>query len=96
MDKVSRKLAKSFISITLNCFRSPVAVRMAEEGTDDVLYLLAKNHVLVGIIDEVLETLNLLQMDLGALEGQTSRGLFSNSIFDFSLIGAIPHPESLS
>ena len=38
---------------------------MAEEGTDDVLYLLAKDHVLVGIVDEVLETLNLMQMDLG-------------------------------
>ena len=27
---------------------------MAEEGTDDVLYLLALNHVLAGIEDEVL------------------------------------------
>ena len=27
-------------------------------------------------------------MDLGILEGQTSRGLFSNSIFDPSVIGA--------
>ena len=27
-------------------------------------------------------------MDLGFLEGQTSRGLFSNSIFDPSVIGA--------
>ena len=51
---------------------------MAEEGTDDVLYLLAKNHVLEGIVDEVLETLNLLQMDLGALEGQTRGDYFLN------------------
>ena len=42
----------------------------------------------MGIEDEVLGTLNLLQMDLGVLEGQTSRGLFSNSIFDPSVIGA--------
>ena len=49
---------------------------------DDVLYLLAKNHVLVGILDEVLETLNLLQMDLGALEGQTRGDYLENSIFD--------------
>ena len=55
---------------------------MAEEGTDDVLYLLAKNHVLVGIVDEVLGILNLLQMDLGALEGQTRGDYFLNSIFD--------------
>ncbi len=27
-------------------------------------------------------------MDLGVLEGQTSRGLFSNSIFNPSMIGA--------
>ena len=43
----------------------------------------------MGIEDEVLGTLNLLQMDLGVLEGQTSRGLFSKSIFDPSAIGAI-------
>ena len=49
---------------------------MAEEGKDDVLYLLASNHVLEGIVDEVLGTLNLLQMDLGALEGQTRGDLF--------------------
>ena len=29
---------------------------MAEEGTYDVLYLLAKNHVLVRIVDEVLDS----------------------------------------
>ena len=45
----------------------------------------------MGIEDEVLGTLNLLQMDLGVLEGQTSRGLFSNSIFDPSVIGATAH-----
>ena len=33
-------------------------------------------------------TWDLLQMYLGVLEGQTSRGLFSNSIFDPSMIGA--------
>ena len=55
---------------------------MAEEGTDDVLYHLAKNHVLVGIVDEVLETSNLLQMDLGALEGQTRGDYFFK--FNFS------------
>ena len=30
-------------------------------------------------------------MDLGVLEGQTSRGLFTNSIFDPSVIGANVH-----
>ena len=48
----------------------------------------------MGIEDEVLGTLNLLQMDLGVLEGQTSRGLFSNSIFDPSVIGAIGYPKN--
>ena len=52
--KVGRYLVKSFISITLTCFRSLASVRMAEEVTDDVLYLLALNHVLAGIEDEVL------------------------------------------
>ena len=33
-------------------------------------------------------------MDLGVLEGQTSRGLFSNSIFDPSVIGATVHSKS--
>ena len=33
-------------------------------------------------------------MDLGVLEGQTSRGLFSNSIFDPSVIGANEQPQS--
>ena len=69
-------MAKSFIYITLNCFRSLAAVSMAEEGKDDVLYLLASNNVLEGIVDEVLGTLNLLQMDLGALEGQTRGSIF--------------------
>ena len=58
---------------------------MAEEGKDDVLYLLASNNVLEGIVDEVLGTLNLLQMDLGALEGQTRGDYFLNSIFDSSV-----------
>ena len=35
-------------------------------------------------------------MDLGVLEGQTSRGLFSNSIFDPSVIGANGDPNFLS
>ena len=52
--KVGKYLVKSFISITLTCFRSLASVRMAEEVTDDVLYLLALNHVLAGIEDEVL------------------------------------------
>ena len=54
--KVGKYLVKSFISITLTCFRSRASVRMAEEGTDDVLYLLALNHRLEGIEDEVQGT----------------------------------------
>ena len=49
---------------------------MAEEGTDDILYLLALNHSLEGIEDEVQGTQNLLQMDLGVLEGQTRGDYF--------------------
>ena len=37
--KVGKYLVKSFISITLTCFRSLASVRMAEEGTNDILYL---------------------------------------------------------
>ena len=58
---------------------------MADEGKDNVLYLLAKNHVLEGIVDEVLGTLNLLQIHLGALEGQTREDYFLDSIFDPSV-----------
>ncbi len=54
--KVGKYLVKSFISITLTCFRSLASVRMAEEGTDDILYLLALNHSLEGIVDEVQGT----------------------------------------
>ena len=54
--KVGKYLVKSFISITLTCFRSLASVRMAEEGTDDILYLLALNHSIEGIDDEVQGT----------------------------------------
>ena len=54
--KVGKYLVKSFISITLTCFRSLASVSMAEEGTDDILYLLALNHSLEGIEDEVQGT----------------------------------------
>ena len=54
--KVGKYLVKYFISITLTCFRSLASVRMAEEGTDDILYLLALNHSLEGIEDEVQGT----------------------------------------
>ena len=54
--KVGKYLVKSFISISLTCFRSLASVRMAEEGTDDILYLLALNHSLEGIEDEVQGT----------------------------------------
>ena len=50
--KVGKYLVKSFISITLTCFRSLASVRMA----DDILYLLALNHSLEGIEDEVQGT----------------------------------------
>ena len=54
--KVGKYLVKSFISITLTCFRSLASVRMAEEGTNDIFYLLALNHSLEGIEDEVQGT----------------------------------------
>ena len=47
-----------------------------EVGTDDVLYLLASNHVLARIEDEFLGTLTLLQMGLGVLEDKTKEKYF--------------------
>ena len=41
-------------TITFIIFQTPTTGGMAEEETDDVLYLLALNHVLAGIEDEVL------------------------------------------
>ena len=38
--KNGRNLVKSFISITLTSFRSTAEVKMAEDGTDDLLFLL--------------------------------------------------------
>ena len=61
---------------------------MAKKETDDVLYHLTKNHVLVGIVDEVLETSNLLQMEIG--------DYFLNSIFDPSVNQCIVQPQSLT
>ena len=49
--------------------------------------------VLVGKEDGVVGTSNLLEMVPGVLEGQTSRGLFQNSIFDPSMIGASIEPN---
>ena len=43
-------------TITFIIFQTPTTGGMAEEETDDVLYLLALNHVLAGIEDEVLGT----------------------------------------
>ena len=47
-----------------------------------------KNHVLVGIEGKDLGPKFFLGIDLGVLEGQISGGLFSDSIFDPSVIGA--------
>ena len=41
-------------TITFIIFQTPTTGGMAEEETDDVLYLLALNHVLAGIEDDVL------------------------------------------
>ena len=46
---------------------------------------MAWDHALEGIVDEVLEILNLLQMDLGVQEGQIRGDYFSDSIFDPSV-----------
>ena len=59
---------------------------------DAVLYLRDRDHVLVGKENGVVGTSNLLEMVPGVLEGQTSGGLFLNSIFDPSVIGASVHP----
>ena len=55
---------------------------------DTVLYLQDRDHVLVGKENGVIGTSNLLEMVPGVLEGQTSGGFFSNSIFYPSVIGA--------
>ena len=47
-----------------------------------------KKHVLEGIEGKDLGTKLFLGNDLGVLEGQISRGSFSDSIFDPSVIGA--------
>ena len=47
-----------------------------------------KKHVLVGIEGRDLGPNFFLGIDLGVLEGQISGGLFSDSIFDPSVIGA--------
>ena len=45
-------------TVTLIIFQTRNQGGMAKEETDDVLNHLAKKHVLVGIVDEVLETSN--------------------------------------
>ena len=59
---------------------------------DAVLYLRDRDHVLVGKENGGVGTSNLLEMVPGVLEGQTSEGLFLNSNFDPSVIGANTHP----
>ena len=55
---------------------------------DAVLYLRDRDHVLVGKENGVIGTSNLLEMIPGVLEGQTSGGLFLDTIFDPSMIAA--------
>ena len=47
------------------------------------------NHVLEGIVNEVLGTLNLLQMNLGALEGQTRGDYFLDAIASLDLMMSV-------
>ena len=53
---------------------------------DAVLYQWDWDHVLEGIVDEVLGTLNLLQMILGVIEGQIRGGYFPDCILNPSVI----------
>ena len=53
-----------------------------------------KNLVLAGIEGKDLGPKYFLGIDLGVLEGQISVGLFSDSIFDLSVIGAIVHSSN--
>ena len=66
---------------------------MAEEGTDDVLDLLAWNHVLEGTVDEVLGASNILQMDPGVLEGQTRGDYILYFIIDPSVNQCTGQPK---
>ena len=55
-----------------------------------------KKHVLVGVEGKDLGPTFFLGIDLGVLEGQISGGLFSDSIFDPSVIGASVHQVAFS
>ena len=63
---------------------------------DAVLYQWDWDHVLEGIVDEVLGTLNLLQMILGVIEGQIRGGYFPDCILDPSVVDPTGPPKSLS
>ena len=59
-----------------------------------LLSLLPLLTLLEGIVDEVLGTLNLLQMILGVIEGQIRGGYFPDCILDPSVIDPTV-PESV-
>ena len=55
-------------------------------GLDAVLYQRDWDHVLDGIVDEVVWTSNLLEMVLGVMEGLIRGGYYLDSIFDPSAV----------
>ena len=59
---------------------------------DAVLYQCDLDHVLEGIVDEVLGTSNLLQMVLWVMEGQIRGDYFPDYILDPSVIDCTAHP----
>ena len=55
-------------------------------GVDPVLYQQDWDHVLDGIVDEVVGTSNLLEKVLGVMEGLIRGGYYLDSIFDPSAV----------
>ena len=60
-------------------------------GVDPVLYQQDWDHVLDGIVDEVVGTSNLLEMVLGVMEGLIMGGFYLDSIFDPSAVDRSDH-----
>ena len=69
------------IFINIKLFQIPDKGEDGWKGGDDKLLLLAWDHVLAGIVDEVIGIENLLGIILGILEGLINRGLFRFSVF---------------
>ena len=80
------KIGKYIILTKVILFQVPDKGGDGLGWVDGVLYQWDWDHVLEGIVDEVLGTLNLLQMILGVIEGQIRGGYFPDCILDPSVV----------